>query len=398
MASEDAGVEPPAKRRRSQSPAAKQPAAAAAEVDIGERWCSDLRRRRVLAPMVRVNILPFRLLAAKHGAEVVYSEEIIAQKLAKTSREVDAERGVVEYVLREQHGKAKLKQFKRSVVFATPVRADRSQRPEGAHVVLQIGANSAEAAVKAALHVEQDVDGIDLNMGCPKSFSVKGGMGAALLTQPAKVREILTALVAAVRVPVSCKIRLLPDRKQMNELLHTIRESGVSCLTIHARYPPQRSSEPPRYEELGEVLSALEPRIPFPVMLSGDVWWAGDADECGKALERCGGDSAGVVTAMVARGALLNPTVFAGPAKLDKVAAHRELLRHHLRHGGNFHCAKYTLTRSFQDIKAHAELHRGLTGVKDMREACLLLGMEKGEVEEMLAKWSDPFQMVVESG
>ena len=71
--------------------------------------------------------------------------------------------------------------------------------------------------------------GIDVNMGCPKGFSLKGGMGAALLSQPKKVRvgirskipdqifmqvkDILTKLVAAVgqRIPVTCKIRLLPD-------------------------------------------------------------------------------------------------------------------------------------------------------------------------------------------
>ena len=48
-------------------------------------------------------------------------------------------------------------------------------------------------------------------MGCPKSFSLKGGMGAALLTQPEKVREILSSLVKAVKIPVTCKIRILPS-------------------------------------------------------------------------------------------------------------------------------------------------------------------------------------------
>jgi hypothetical protein len=59
--------------------------------------------------------------------------------------------------------------------------------------------------------VENDVDAIDVNMGCPKSFSLKGGMGAALLSQPEKIRKILTGLVAAVKIPVTCKIRILPS-------------------------------------------------------------------------------------------------------------------------------------------------------------------------------------------
>ena len=52
---------------------------------------------------------------------------------------------------------------------------------------------------------ENDVAGIDINMGCPKEFSIKGGMGAALLQQPEKVRDILTTLVKGVKIPVTCK-------------------------------------------------------------------------------------------------------------------------------------------------------------------------------------------------
>ena len=63
------------------------------------------------------------------------------------------------------------------------------------------------------------MDGIDVNMGCPKSFSLKGGMGAALLAYPDKIRAILTALVAAVKIPVTCKIRILPDMKKTLEIV-----------------------------------------------------------------------------------------------------------------------------------------------------------------------------------
>ena len=58
--------------------------------------------------------------------------------------------------------------------------------------------------------VENDVDAIDVNMGCPKSFSLKGNMGAALLSQPDLIVEILTKMISAVKIPVTCKIRILP--------------------------------------------------------------------------------------------------------------------------------------------------------------------------------------------
>lgn len=53
--------------------------------------------------------------------------------------------------------------------------------------------------------------GIDVNMGCPKDYSIKGNMGAALLTQPELIKEILSALTSACSVPVTCKIRILND-------------------------------------------------------------------------------------------------------------------------------------------------------------------------------------------
>lgn len=56
---------------------------------------------------------------------------------------------------------------------------------------------------------EQDIAAIDINMGCPKPFSISGGMGAFLLSKPDTVKEILTSLVAVAKIPVSCKIRVL---------------------------------------------------------------------------------------------------------------------------------------------------------------------------------------------
>ena len=67
--------------------------------------------------------------------------------------------------------------------------------------------------------VENDVDAIDINMGCPKAFSLKGGMGAALLSQPEKIRKILTGLVAVAKIPVTCKIRILPKLEDILDLV-----------------------------------------------------------------------------------------------------------------------------------------------------------------------------------
>lgn len=58
------------------------------------------------------------------------------------------------------------------------------------------------------------MSGIDINMGCPKDFSIKGGMGAALLKNPRKIEEILQTLTSNLTIPVTCKIRVLPSVSQ----------------------------------------------------------------------------------------------------------------------------------------------------------------------------------------
>ena len=60
-------------------------------------------------------------------------------------------------------------------------------------------------------------------------------MGAALLTQPDKVRDILTKLVSAVSIPVTAKIRLLPNMEDTLKLVDVIQETGVAALAVHGR-------------------------------------------------------------------------------------------------------------------------------------------------------------------
>lgn len=74
-------------------------------------------------------------------------------------------------------------------------------------VVLQMGTCCAERALRVGRMVENDVAGIDINMGCPKEFSIKGGMGAALMTKPENAKDILRTLVKGLTIPVTCKVR-----------------------------------------------------------------------------------------------------------------------------------------------------------------------------------------------
>lgn len=109
--------------------------------------------------------------------------------------------------------------------------------------MLQIGTSDAERAVRVAKIVEKDVDGIDVNMGCPKAFSLKGGMGAALLNQPEKIRQILTGMVRAVKIPVTCKIRILSDLDATLALVRVIESTGVAAFAVHGRRKDERPND-----------------------------------------------------------------------------------------------------------------------------------------------------------
>lgn len=134
----------------------------------------------------------------------------------------------------------------------------------------QIGTADPELAVQAALTIERDVAGVDLNCGCPKPFSTHNGAGAGLLSTPDLLCSILTSLVAAVSVPVSCKIRLLPDQADTLALVDRICQTGIRNLTVHARTKSMRSTERALMERLRDIV-VVATKHGIPVAANGDV-------------------------------------------------------------------------------------------------------------------------------
>ncbi|GAA6028018.1 hypothetical protein JCM8097_001832 [Rhodosporidiobolus ruineniae] len=192
--------EPAPKRQRVEEPA--QPVEAVAETEVKQ---STKRKRTLpyergmhLAPMVRIGTLPVRLMALEYGAELVWGPEIVDKALIGSERKVDEQSGVVSFV---KNG--------RSIFECHPVEKPR--------LIFQLGSASPELAVQALKVIEGDVGGVGLNCGCPKAFSLQGGMGAALLKDPERLCSILRALVASTDLPIDAKIRLLPLPKEPKE-------------------------------------------------------------------------------------------------------------------------------------------------------------------------------------
>src|SRR3989338_8041263 len=144
----------------------------------------DYRERVILAPMLRVSQLPLRLYSLEAGADLVYGPEIIDHSIAGGSR-----RSVRRHCPESGYGidtvefhKPNDTVHKENLVYQT------CERERGANI-FQIGTNDAVRALRGAEQVARDVAGVDVNMGCPKHFSVHSGMGAALLKDPERARD-----------------------------------------------------------------------------------------------------------------------------------------------------------------------------------------------------------------
>lgn len=116
---------------------------------------------------------------------------------------------------------------------------------------------------------------IDLNMGCPRQKICRRGAGAALLKTPELALEIVRQVVAAVRIPVSVKIRLgWKEPAGAAELARAMEEAGAAALTIHGRTRAQVFSGAVDLEGIAQVATALRK---IPAVANGDVFSVGDA-------------------------------------------------------------------------------------------------------------------------
>ena len=280
-----------------------------------------LYRGEGLAPMVRASAIPLRTLALKYGADFCYTEELIDRSLSSTVRVVNDQLGTIDYIKMDPHGhtkngsKRKLSQGNDSALI---LRLDPQR--EKNRLICQIGSGDPELAVQAAVHVHQDVDAIDINMGCPKKFSVGGGMGSALLSDPDRacriVRSITNTLSSSCNnkknapIPVSVKIRLLRDTQATLDFITALINAGANAVAIHGRHVGDPDVQAASWDELSTVVSMATQKFPcVPILVNGDFY---TRHEFMSFMNATG--AAGV---LLARPALYNMSIFQKPPPSD---------------------------------------------------------------------------------
>lgn len=266
-----------------------------------------------LAPMVRSGELPTRIMALRHGADLVWTPELVDKKIIQCHRIANPALGTIDYIdsnFKVDTSKPKHKNKKPPIIFRTFPPLERGK------LIFQIGSANPDLAVEAAQKVIDDVDGIDLNCGCPKPFSTHSGMGAALLSTPDLLTDILRNLVEKVGTPhnkpISCKIRLMDetDPQPTINLVEKICATGIENITIHCRTRAMRNRELP-------VRTVLPPIIDFihsknvSVVVNGNIQSRRDFGELQKTLGL-------TVGGMIAESAETNPSVFGEPLPWNK--------------------------------------------------------------------------------
>ncbi|MFZ2726040.1 MAG: tRNA dihydrouridine synthase DusB [Methylococcaceae bacterium] len=259
----------------------------------------------ILAPMAGISDLPFRELCKQHGAGLAVSEMVASNP-----------------VLRE-HRKTQLK-------------AQNTQET-GLRSVQILGTDPQIMAQAARYNAERGADIIDINMGCPAKKVCAVAAGSALLRDEALVKRILDAVVNAVNIPVTLKIRTGWDKENRNALtIATIAEqAGIAALTIHGRTRACKFNGDAEYDTIKQVKQAVN----IPIIANGDI---DCAQKAAQVLADTGADAI-----MIGRAARGNPWLFAQ-------------IKHYLKQGSDL--AKPSLAEVQQNLNAHLEALYGFYG------------------------------------
>lgn len=222
----------------------------------------------IMAPMAGITDLPFRKLCRAEGAGLAVSEMVNAQEnLWETDKS------------------------KNRVVL------DGETGPISIQI---LGTEPEDMANAARYNVSLGANIIDINMGCPAKKVCKKAAGSALMRDEALVKDILSAVVGAVDVPVTLKIRTGWDRENKNALsiAKIAEKAGIQMLTIHGRTRQDGFSGDAEYETIRDIKS----QISIPVIANGDIT---SVEKARYVMDVTKADGL-----MIGRGAFGNPWIF----------------------------------------------------------------------------------------
>ncbi len=235
-----------------------------------------LANRVVLAPMAGVSDLPFRRLCLGLGAGLAIGEMVSSNPGLRNTRKT---------LLRSRH--------------------DGEAEPRSVQIA---GNDPTEMAAAAQYNVARGAQVIDINMGCPAKKVCRKAAGSALLEDEVLVQSILQAVVDAVDVPVTLKIRTgaSPEARNGVTIARIAEDAGISALAVHGRTRACAFKGEVEYDTIADIVNTID----LPVIANGDI----------SSPEQAAGiiDYTGAAAVMIGRAAQGQPWV------CGQIAAHLE--------------------------------------------------------------------------
>lgn len=227
----------------------------------------EIKNQIVLAPMAGICNSSFRKIIKQMGVGLIYAEMVSDKAIFYNSKKT------IDMLYMEDE-----------------------ERP----ITQQIFGSDVESFVMAAKYIyeHQHPDIIDINMGCPvPKVAVKSQAGAALLKNPQKIKEIVSAVVSSVPIPVTVKIRSGWDHEHINavEVAKICEEAGAQAICVHPRTRSQGYTGKADWS----IIKSVKEAVSIPVIGNGDIKSCYDAK---RMLEETGCDAV-----MIGRGVLGNP-------------------------------------------------------------------------------------------
>lgn len=228
----------------------------------------ELKGRVIAAPMAGVTDRPFRKLCRRFGAAMAVSE------MVSTNLDLVATR-------------------------KTRLRLDH-QGEIAPRVVQIVGSEPGQLAQAARYNVDRGAQIIDINMGCPAKKVCNKAAGSALLKDEDLVARILGAVVEAVDIPVTLKIRTgwNPDHRNGVRIAKIAEQSGIAALAVHGRTRACKFVGAVEYDTIRQIKSSVS----IPVVANGDI---DSPEKAREVLELTGADAV-----MVGRAAQGRPWIF----------------------------------------------------------------------------------------
>lgn len=311
----------------------------------------ELENNVFLAPMAGVTDLSFRILCKEMGAGLVGSEMVSSKGI-----------------------------YYKDLGTESLLQVNPEERP----ISMQIfgsDPNVMAYVIENNLNHREDIDIIDINMGCPAPKIVKNGDGSSLLKDPKLIREIIKKTVKVSKKPLTIKIRMGWDHNSINgiEIGKIAEEEGISAITIHARTKDMFYSGEADWDYIRE----FKENISIPVIGNGDIFSPEDGINM---LNQTKCDAIAI-----GRGAMGNPWIFKRilnkiNGKEDTIPSNEEIINTCIKHL-NLVCSIKGTRVGVREMRKHISWY--LKGLKNSNEIRNLINklVNKEDIERVLIEY-----------